>query len=268
LITQDSSVQPYFFGSSASPLFGIYHPPNSGDLNDKAVLLCYPIGHEYMRIHFVYRRLARLLSDAGCHVFRFDYFGIGDSAGESGDGDVDRWKLDICSAAQELRDISRATKISLVGVRFGATLAALTSVDLLSVHELVLWDPVVSGRKYIEELRLINDNMGYFFKSTKQEDNFDELMGYPFPPGLRKGIEEINLTTIPKYKSTKIVLITSENKEVYLQLRNKFEADNIYFEHHSVSDAHEWGKPENFNKTVLVNETLHKIRAVIVEEPG
>jgi len=208
-----------------------------------------------------------MLSDAGCHVFRFDYFGIGDSAGESGDGGVDRWKADICAAFQELKDISRATKISLVGVRFGATLAALTSVDLLSVNELVLWDPVVLGRKYIEELRAINDNLGDFFKTTRKNDNFEELMGYPFPPSLREGIEKINLLLLNQFKTNRIVLITSEEKKEYWDLRNQFEAKGNYVEHHIVSDTSKWETPEAYDQAVLVNETLHKIRDVIVEEP-
>ena len=266
IISQDRSLQPYFFGNSASQLLGIYHPPNTGDLNDKGVLLCYPIGHEYMRIHFTFRRLAQMLSDAGCHVLRFDYFGIGDSAGESRDGDVNLWKADINSAYLELQEISGVKRISLVGVRFGATLAALASSNGLHVNELVLWDPVVIGQKYIEELRAINNNLGGFFNKIGENDMFEELLGYPFPVSLHKGIKQINLLSLKQYSTRRIILITAENRKEYWELRNQFEANGNYFEHHVVSDTHEWGKPENFTKTILVNETLHKIKEVIAED--
>jgi pimeloyl-ACP methyl ester carboxylesterase len=266
IIIQDRKLHPRFFGDPENPLFGVYHPPDTGYSNDRAVLLCYPIGHEYMMSHFAFRRLARLLSDAGCHVFRFDYYGTGDSSGDSSAGDVDRWKVDVCTAFQELKEIAGVKKIYIVGVRFGATLAALSSVDDLDVNKLILWDPVIVGQNYIEELRIINDKNRIYFNKTGSDENFEELVGFSFPARLRKKIKKINLMLIPKLNSPKIVLITSENKDEYSQLRNQFESHDSYFEHHIVSDAHEWGNPDNFEKNVLVNETLSKIKAVIMED--
>ncbi len=266
VISRDRRLQPHFFGNPESPLFGIYHPPATKHMSEKGVLLCYPIGHEYMRIHFTFRRLARMLSDAGCHVFRFDYFGIGDSAGDGHEGDVGRWKDDIHMAFEQLKDISGAEKISIVGVRFGATLAALSAVDCSGISELVLWDPIINGKKYIEELRAINDNQKKVFKTTRNREHYEELIGYPFPKSLRSGIEKINLMLSSKFQVERIVFITSEDKREYVELYDLLRANEASYEQYQVSDTHEWSKPENYNKTVLVNETLYTIRTAIIEE--
>ncbi len=74
---------PLFFGDPARQLFGVYHPAAEGNAAERAVVLCAPSPQEYMPTHWAYRRLAALLAKAGVHVLRFDYFGMGDSAGAS-----------------------------------------------------------------------------------------------------------------------------------------------------------------------------------------
>lgn len=75
-------MEPFYFGTPDEPLFGIYHPPVSEPVRDVGVLLCYPIGHEYIVSHRFYRQLSIRLAEAGFHVLRFDYYASGDSGGE------------------------------------------------------------------------------------------------------------------------------------------------------------------------------------------
>jgi pimeloyl-ACP methyl ester carboxylesterase len=118
-----------------------------------AVLLCYPWGQEYIRAHRAMRRLASLLAGGRRHVMRFDYFGTGDSMGDSQDVSLSGCEKDIETAIEELRDTSGATRVVLVGLRLGATLAARVAArNKKTVEALILWDPVVSGPEYIEEL--------------------------------------------------------------------------------------------------------------------
>ena len=79
-------MNPFFFGSSERPLYGVHHPPRERGPRESGVVLCYPMGQEYMRSHRAFRQLANLLTRKGHHVFRFDYFATGDSSGASGEG--------------------------------------------------------------------------------------------------------------------------------------------------------------------------------------
>ncbi len=85
---------------------------------------------------------------------RFDYAGTGDSSGDIADYGVDAWIADIEAAADELRRESGVSRIVLVGLRFGATLAALCAQrGRLRAAHVLLWDPVVDGAQYLRELR-------------------------------------------------------------------------------------------------------------------
>src|SRR4051812_44614801 len=98
-------MKPLFFGDSRRQLFGVYQPPRSGAGRNHAVLLCYPGVQEYNMSHWAFRKLAAHLAREGLHVFRFDYFGTGDSAGATIEGTPAQWIADIRTAARELIDL-------------------------------------------------------------------------------------------------------------------------------------------------------------------
>ena len=113
----------FFFGSSERSLFGVYNPPKGRMARDEGIVLCYPMGQEYMRSHRAFRQLSNLLSRAGFHVLRFDYFGTGDSMGEDEEVSTAQWKSDVGTAIEELKDNAGIERVSVAGLRLGASLA-------------------------------------------------------------------------------------------------------------------------------------------------
>jgi uncharacterized protein len=117
------------------------------------VLLCNPFGEEASRSHRIYRVLATQLERAGYAAMRFDYSGTGDSLGDSAAATVDAWVGDIARAAERLQSASGAARLTVVGLRFGATLAMLAAArGEPRMRHLLLWDPVVDGAVYLREL--------------------------------------------------------------------------------------------------------------------
>jgi pimeloyl-ACP methyl ester carboxylesterase len=149
-------VRPLYFGDPERPLFGIYHPPEGQRVRDAGVLICYPAPQEYTSCHWALRKLALALAREGFHVLRFDYFGTGDSAGDTSEATLEQWRADIAAAGQELLDLSGASRLSVVGFRLGAALAAQAA---LKVRDLVLWEPVIDGCLYLEELRRSHERL-------------------------------------------------------------------------------------------------------------
>jgi amino acid adenylation domain-containing protein len=143
------AVELFHFGPKQS-LFGVLHGARATPV-DAAALICAPVGHEYVRAHFILQRLARRLAAAGVPVLRFDYYGCGDSLGEGRKACCARWQRDIADAYQELTQRTSARRVTAIGVRLGATLLsnAASRLDLASV---VLWDPIREGSQHRAEL--------------------------------------------------------------------------------------------------------------------
>jgi uncharacterized protein len=206
---------PLFFGEGRRRLFGVYDPavgraasPRSG----RSIVFCPPWGSEYYVAHGALRRLATNLSLAGHHVLRFDYFGVGDSAGESEEGDLEGWYSDIEMAVDELLSMSRASRVCLLGMRLGATLAATFAKNRKDVDGLVLWDPVFDGREYLDELekeheKWLRERTRYrMFPETDVENREGTLL----PPNLEQQIAALDLPAAMKSMRQEILLIITQ----------------------------------------------------------
>jgi pimeloyl-ACP methyl ester carboxylesterase len=109
-------------------------------------VLCQPWGDEYIYAHRSMRQLASRLSDCGFDTLRFDYFGTGDSAGEEWDADVAGMQADVVTAIETVTDLAATQKVTLIGLRVGANVAAGTAAGCpQAIEALVLWDPILPG---------------------------------------------------------------------------------------------------------------------------
>ena len=148
------------------------------------MLLCNPFGEEAARAHRIYRVLATQLERAGYACLRFDLSGTGDSAGASEDLSLAQWMRDLSAAAAELQAASGSPRVALMGLRMGATLAALAATrGVVRPRHLVLWDPVVVGASYLRELA---DQHRHYLREEMGEAGWDETArfrvsaeGYP-----------------------------------------------------------------------------------------
>ncbi len=149
-------------------------------------MLCQPFGREAMWVHKGWRVLAENLAAAGSPTLRFDYAGTGDSAGESedfgeGEEQLERWLKSIRAAVAFLKQTTGVTEVALCGLRLGATLAAMVAADE-DIGELVLLAPVASGRQYLRELRLLQQNWletgGIYVEPAPADAAYAEAVGH------------------------------------------------------------------------------------------
>jgi alpha-beta hydrolase superfamily lysophospholipase len=147
--------QPLYIGHDADACFGWLHTDEAAQARDCVAVVCPPIGHEYTRAHRTLRHLADRLAARGIPALRFDYHGIGDSPGTDLDAArVERWLADIRAAVARAKELTGKPRVCLIGVRMGATLAAMATWDA-PADLLVLWNPVVKGKTFIRELQAI-----------------------------------------------------------------------------------------------------------------
>jgi pimeloyl-ACP methyl ester carboxylesterase len=136
----------FHFGSRQRRLFGYYEPAQANFSKVQAALLCHPMGNEQVFAYRTMRQLATRLVRAGFHVLRFDYFGTGDSYGDTGEGDLASWCDDIETAIEELKEMTGATKVDVVGLRLGANLSARVALHRPEeINKLILWEPLAAN---------------------------------------------------------------------------------------------------------------------------
>lgn len=200
----------FYFGTAARRLFGLYTPGSAR--SQRAVLLCHPWGPEYLRAHRSVRHLSTLLTRAGIHVLRFDYFGTGDSAGDMSEGDLEGWQRDIETAIEELKDTTGAVRVGLVGLRLGATLAARVAAERDGdVEKVVLWDPVVKGDAYLEELRALDvAAVAGNIDMPPRTDGEDRILGFDLPDRLASDLASVDLLPVLPAMSAPTLIVFSQ----------------------------------------------------------
>lgn len=210
-------IDAFYFGVPGKELYGCHHLPQGSQIKRCSVVLCSPIGQEYIRSHRAMYQLAVRLSRVGFHVLRFDYFGCGDSSGDFEEGNLQGWTEDIGASIKEIQQRSGMTNVCLIGLRIGANLAMQAAVERLNIDSIVLWEPVYNGKYYLDELvesqrsylaHLPQFARGWVFGRSRMRD---EILGFPMTSRLREELEKIDLDHVEINSNIKqLILCNSE----------------------------------------------------------
>lgn len=178
---------PLYFRNNSHKLYGVLHSPDNEHVmplkHQLGIIFCHPFAEEKLIAQRVFVTLARKLTRAGMYCLRFDCMGHGDSSGNFEHSSVETQLSDILCAAGFLREQTGLSKIGLIGLRFGATLAALSSQRDMVVDFLVLIAPIMDGRLYIDQCLRSNltTQMAAYGSVTKDRKQLiDDLMAGNF----------------------------------------------------------------------------------------
>ncbi len=252
-----------FFGDSSSALLGVWSQPPGGVDRDHGVVLCPPIGQEHVRTHWALRQLAAALGRAGFHCLRFDWFGVGDSAGELHQASLARWAEDLEHAAQELRDTAGVREVSLLGLRVGATVAALAA-EAVRPASVVLWDPVVDGRVHVAELRaltrgLLADRHRYWNVEPSRATGACELVGFDYGAALLGELTAIDLADGAMLPEVPICLLQSSDDAAVDRFGARLAATARQLERHTTELRAGWDRREEIERLLLPGDALRAV---------
>jgi alpha-beta hydrolase superfamily lysophospholipase len=182
---------------------------------------------EQLKAHYAYRRLAEALEAIGLLVVRFDYDGTGDSAGSDEDpARVQAW-LDGIGHAVELARRTGAPSVSLVGMRMGALLAAVSAARLgHDVASLVLWDPCVSGRAFVREQQFLQ-RLSLEPADTPRRDRRVEFPGFVFREDTAKDLSDLQVPAPTGPPPHRILVLTRADRRAASELVSPFGGDHI-----------------------------------------
>jgi pimeloyl-ACP methyl ester carboxylesterase len=149
------SQMPLYFRSGERGLFGWLHRSSQVPCSQWGAVLCKPFGYEALCGHRSLRAFAAATADLGIPALRFDYLGTGDSDDIDPNADqIEVWTQDIAHAVAELRRRTGVSRVCLMGFRLGALLA-IRAARQCEAHALALVAPVLSGRRYLREVRTL-----------------------------------------------------------------------------------------------------------------
>lgn len=253
-------MNPFFFGRSERPLFGLYTQGRSDGASvataARAVLLCYPVGSEYLRAHRAFRQLNLMLNRHGLNVLRFDYSCTGDSGGAGVEASLDEWLDDVDWAIDELMDTADVDEIDVVGLRWGAALAALGARERDEVRRLVLWDPVVTGRGYFDEV--LPDGA---------PDGTVGIEGYPFSAELRTAMSAVDLTTdLADGRPLSTSIVVADERPEHLALRDALQARGDEVSYDVVPSPGNWAEVDPFGDALIPQDIIRSIVDRLREE--
>jgi alpha-beta hydrolase superfamily lysophospholipase len=201
---------PVYFGRSERPLFGWLHNAERAPAASVGLVICSAFGDEAIRIQRTIRHLAEDAARMGIPALRFDYDGTGDSAGNDLDPErVHEWLGSIRFAAQSLQQWTGVERVCFAGIRLGALLAALAALEPdAAAAGLIAIAPVVSGRAYVRELRLLRRAIQAKRNIAHTEDDgVLETAGFLLSAQTQAALSAIDLTRLEQAPPARVLVL-------------------------------------------------------------
>ncbi|MCW8879488.1 MAG: alpha/beta hydrolase [Kangiellaceae bacterium] len=195
---------PFWLDSESTPVYCCLHVSSEQRHNQIGVVICSPLGFEYTHSHRTLRHLADRLASAGIPTIRFDYHGSGDSDADlRAIGRVEKIQQNIGSTINQLKQATGVTQVCLIGVRLGATLAALYT-EQSPIDKLILWSPCVKGRAYVREMMAL-EKLAAHSEGTDQD--FIDSGGFILSNETAESLGQINLLKMEYSNINNVLLI-------------------------------------------------------------
>jgi exosortase A-associated hydrolase 2 len=175
------------------------------------VLYLHPFAEEMNKSRRVAAEQARALSVSGWDVLQIDLAGCGDSTEDFEQATWDVWRADAMLAYAWLR--ARVTgPIVLWSLRAGCLLATEVANRIAEGVDLVLWQPVLSGRQYFQQvlrLKLVSERLGednerrtsVGVRQELAQAGSLEIGGYAISEALAAGLEGAELRAASQLRS-------------------------------------------------------------------
>lgn len=215
--------------SHAGPAFAWYHPAKSA--SSTGVVLCPPLGSEYMQSYRSLRTVANGLAARGVAVVRVDYHGTGDSAGSDFSARrVDAWLASIDAAIEALRRVSGVTEVVLFGVRSGGVLAGIAASKRTDIGALVLWGAVRSGSAYVREQRMLRVSEAKNFGAEAVFDGegaTEEAAGFSLTGETIAALSKLDLTKLPARPAARALIIARDGMPADEKVKKALEGQGV-----------------------------------------
>jgi len=197
------ATEAFFLPADPGYRFCLLSAPPAGEPVRGAMLCVHAFAEEMNKSRRAVAVTARALAGRGWAVLQLDLLGCGDSSGDFGAATWPAWLDDVALGYRWLEAKYR-TQPAIWGIRLGGLLAARSLAKLAAQPDLVLWQPVLSGRVHLTQflrLKVASDALGEAAartdtKALRQQlarGETVEIAGYALSPALAEPLDAAEL---------------------------------------------------------------------------
>ena len=202
-------VDAFFLPLAQGNRFCLLHAPAEGVAARGAVVYVHPFAEEMNNSRRMAALQSRAFAGAGWTVLQIDLLGCGDSSGDFAEAAWQRWVDDVVEAAAWLRVKTQRQPV-LWGLRAGCLLSARAAGLMQPAADLILWQPVLSGKQFLQQFLRLKIASEIVAQATGKRGGTRELheklvlgesvevAGYSVSPGLALGMEAAELELPPE----------------------------------------------------------------------
>ena len=201
-----TTLQAFFLDGARGQRFCLLHAPPSGQAVLGHVVYVHPFAEEMNAARHMAGMQARAMARAGFAVLQMDLMGCGDSSGHFEEASWDAWVADVTLARRWM--LERWPGVAwLWGLRAGCLLAAQACRQDGLPAQLLLWQPVMSGKQHLHQflrLQMAGDIVrGESSRSTSrlihllEQGESVEVAGYSLSAALAQGMAQADLEALP-----------------------------------------------------------------------
>ena len=216
---------PFWFECESETVLSWYHEPHcESSFSNVGVIILPALHFEYVFSHRALEYLSCLLASQGFPVLRIDDYIDVDSS------DSSEFFLAQTRMAEKgiewLKTNAGCKKICAVGLRYGGAVLANLAHDKF-IDSLVLWDPVVKGRDYVQSLKMVrqpqaeSSTVGGFVAGGVLISEDDE-----------RGLKKIRLVETPPRETDSILYIYRKDFGKNERFIASINTEALCFEHY------------------------------------
>lgn len=256
---------PEYINTRGRQLYTVLQTPVSEKSNGKGLLIVPPVGNEQRRTQRPFRLLMQNLAKQGYTTLRFDWTGTGNSSAHGSDvTSLSLWRADIQDAADKL--LEHCSVVDMVAVRAGALIAANTDLHPLAVRRRYYWDPVCSGKQWLEEMtllqhRIVSDSYRFLRERKIDLENPAEFAGLTLNTQLQSSLIECDMQAMLSEHSwnagSHLLLATSD-------VENKY--NDISCTVHAVIDENDWTNERTTTIDMRINDAASLVTELLADD--
>ncbi|MDR7067470.1 amino acid adenylation domain-containing protein [Pseudoxanthomonas japonensis] len=260
----------FFFGPGNRRLFGMRHRSDGSAVASVPTLLCVaPLLQEGIMSQRALWTLCEAVASQQGSALRFDWFGTGDSTGDTRQLGLEGMQRDLQIAVEQMAAGALAPRT--LALRSACLPVLLSASAGAAPVDLVLWDPIVRGASMVDRWRRQHQeqlkDVGRYITRRGHAIAADELLGFDVAPAFLEALSALDFRARPLPSGSRVhVVVWSVDADVQSFIDAQQAAGvAVQVTHLATDDRPPWDEPMQFENQALPRRSVVQLAALLTE---